>query len=493
MLLNDFQRLLPVSRFKQTVITHQQRADVRTHIPVILHNQNGFFLLSVIGLCQIRHIPVIGQFHHFPARLYALTGNQRHQYAERGSRSTVVVGTDFPSMQFHNLPAKEQADTRTTLPVNGIFRTLFRLIETVEYLLHVLRHQSMPCVADTDIKHLFPAFSLDGSYKNMDAPVVRCKLDCIGNQVHHHLAHIPGVNHQKRIIQTEIGGDVNLPFFGKDFKRYEQLGQKLDEVRRAPIQYHLVHIQFPEIHQLVHQRKQIAGVPFGNLQLCLHILVLRFFQRMLDRAMNKRDRCPELMGDIREESNLLLRYLPDVLSHCFQLFVLDSQLLRTQFHFLLQPRFLFPVAPGFPLIEQIDGKTGKRHQQQIEPTGLIEIRCYAYFYLRHPVRPPSQFVRGTHLQRIVARRHRSIACHAVARLGFIPFVLIPFQAIGKTYTAAVTIILCSETDGKAVLLFVQRNPGRQGDHLLKVIAAGRINGIPANCQRRELHIRSGRQ
>ena len=72
---------------------------------------------------------------------------------------------------------------------------------------------------------------------------------------------------------------------------------------------------------------------------------------MFNGAMNQCNRSTEFMSDVRKESNLLFRNLFYVLSHGFQLFVLDSQFLRTQFHFLFQSRFLFTITPHLPLIE----------------------------------------------------------------------------------------------------------------------------------------------
>ena len=40
-------------------------------------------------------------------------------------------------------------------------------------------------------------------------------------------------------------------------------------------------------------------------------------------------------------------------------------------------------------------------------------------------------------------------------MGFVPLLLISFQAVGKAYPAAVSVVLGGEVDGEAVVSFVQ--------------------------------------
>ena len=126
-------------------------------------------------------------------------------------------------MQVYNPFTQEKTDTRTTLPVNRIFRTLLRLIETVENLLHVFCHNTVSRITYIHIEQLLSAFTLNGCHKYINATTIGRKLNGIRNQINQHLTHISGINHQERILQSEISAYINLPLLCKNSERYQQL------------------------------------------------------------------------------------------------------------------------------------------------------------------------------------------------------------------------------------------------------------------------------
>ena len=187
---------------------------------------------------------------------------------------------------------------------------------------------------------------------------------------------------------------------------------------------------------MVDKRKQEFGILTYQRQLINHFRVLAKCQRLLDRPQNKRQRRTELVGDIGEEIDLILRSLLKLSVGFFQFLLLGQDLIFLHFdltrpflHFLFQQFFLAAQVGDTHFIIIIDQQNDDHQYGNQEPFLFIERWCHLDIQLRNMVRPFSIGVRTFYPEGMIARRKVRITGKTAVRLHFHPIGIKTFQPV----------------------------------------------------------------
>ena len=63
-----------------------------------------------------------------------------------------------------------------------------------------------------------------------------------------------------------------------------------------------MHVQLPEIEQLVHQEKELLGVAADDVQEFLRVFIRDLLDQLFQRGEDERERRAELVADVGEEA-----------------------------------------------------------------------------------------------------------------------------------------------------------------------------------------------
>ena len=200
-------------------------------------------------------------------------------------------------MQFHILLDEAQADTgpcrRGSVPAPE---------ETVEDVRQVVTRDT-----DPGIRHFDAHLSVSRPAQPQgDCSAGFREFQGVGNQVVDDLLHHVAVEFHHRIRRLVFQREGDLPFLGRRLESVQQVLRKFPDAAQAELEFFSPHLHFPEIQQMVHQVQQGLRVPVHRFQPAVFPGPFLFLHQALERKDDQAERRPELVGNVREETELHL-------------------------------------------------------------------------------------------------------------------------------------------------------------------------------------------
>ena len=355
-------------------------------------------------------------------------------------------------MKGNNTLAYVQADARSTLAEYRIDHFVLCLEKTVENLRKVFFRNTTPCIGHGQIKLYLPLLVHQSGRIQADGSAVGRKLHRISQKIRQYPVKILRVGTDRKSLQVIISLQGNMAVFHKSNERQQQIFYHGHQIERMHIQLHLFRIEFPEIHQFIHQRKQILHIPFGDLQLLFHLLIGSERQSLLNGAVDERDRRTELMGDVRKETDFFLGHFFHMMRHDLQAVILYLQFVCTLCHQLFQNN-LPAFQPTYLITIKENGKrTCGQKNQRPEPPRLIIIRTYLQVQPQHLLLPFSLLISGLYFQPTVSRRKRGQYHHWILYRKFRPFSTVFLHSVTDTDRLIVAIFMRRQSQFQFVSL-----------------------------------------